>query len=192
MSILKRTTFFSLLVLASQIALAEDRRQQGPYIALSAGASGLGLGSISTPDLGDSKHSGFVGKLSVGYWFSDHWGVSADYLELGEFKQNYPDAQFRGKANSYAASLLGRWPLGKRFSLIGKANIVRTKMEDDGSFGRNFDQLIGRDTTLVLPSLELNYHLLPKLALTLELDTRGSATDKVDLGYVGLGAKYEF
>lgn len=187
-----RFSLVALLALASQIAFAEDRRQQGPYVALSTGASGLGLGSISTADIGDSEHSGFVGKLSVGYWFSDYWGVSADYLELGKFEQDYPSATFRGKAHSYGASLLGRLPLGQRWSLIGKVNVVRTKMEDDGSSGRNFDQLTGQETSVVLPSLELNYHIRPNVALTLELDARGSASNKVDLGYVGLGAKYEF
>lgn len=187
-----RISLITLLALASQVAVAEDRRQQGPYVALSTGASGLGLGSLSTADIGDSDHSGFVGKVSVGYWFSDYWGVSADYLDLGKFEQDYVGGQFRGKAHSFGASMLGRLPLGQRWSLIGKVNLVRSKMEDDGSTGANFDRLIGQETSLVLPSLELNYHIQPKLALTLELDARGSATDKVDLGYVGLGVKYEF
>lgn len=187
-----RFSLLTLLALSSQLAFADDRRQHGPYLALSAGASGIDLGSLSTPDIGDSDHSGFVGKVSVGYWFSDHWGISADYLDLGKFEQDYSGARFNGKAHSYGASLLGRLPLGQRWSLIGKVNLTRNKMEDDGSSGANFERLIGHETSLVLPSLEVNYHIQPKLALTLELDARGAATDKVDLGYVGLGVKYEF
>ena len=165
--------------------------EKGAFVTGSIGASAINFDS-DLDDVGDGDHSGFTGRIAAGYWFSTHWGISVNYADLGDFEQEFATGTFRGSARSYGVSLLGRWPLGERWALIGKVNLLRTEMDDNGSVGVGFGGLFGEDSSVVLPSLEVNYRATDELTLLVELDVRGPAAEDVDLGYVGMGARWHF
>lgn len=184
----------SLLALISNPTWADPQsgqRTSGMFVSGSVGAALIDF-DTDLDDIGDSSRSGFSGRVSVGYWFSPYWGASVNYAELGDFKQRFANGTFRGSARSYGASLLGRLPIGERWALIGKMNLVRSKIADNGSTGDGFDDLFGKKTSLVLPSIELNYRVADRLTLLLELDARGAGAKDVDLGYAGAGMRWNF
>ena len=183
------TGLFALLLLSS--TAAAQPWDAGPFVTGSVGASAINF-DTNLDDIGDADHSGFSGRIAAGYWFSRHWGVSLNYAELGDFEQRFDTGTFRGSARSYGASFLGRWPLNDRWALLGKVNLVQSEMDDDGSTGTGFDDLFGKERSLVLPSVEVNYRATENLTLLLEADARGPAAEDVDLGYLGLGVRWQF
>ncbi len=186
-----RQALVCLSLLLTSPAFADGPWQPGWFAAASAGAAGINF-DTELDDIGDVEQSGFVGRAEVGYWLNRHWGMSVNYAELGNFEQRFDSGTFRGTARSYGASFLGRLPLSERWALVGKVNLVRTEMDDDGSSGAGFADLFGRETSLVVPSVELNYRLGDRLTLLLEVDLRGPAAKDVDVGLVALGARWHF
>lgn len=178
----------------SSSAIADTRLEPGTFIDLSAGAAGIDIEPIGLVEDKDSEHDKTAWKVNAGYWFSSHWGVSANYVELGDFSQEYGSGTFRGSARSYGVSVLGRLPIGQSWSLIGKVNLTRTEMDDNGSTGGGgkFNDLTGDETNLVLPGVEVHYHVNENASIFLELDPRGKGAEKADVGYAGIGARWSF
>lgn len=183
-----------LLSTITTTASADSRLEPGAFVDLSIGSAYLDLDPIGVLEIGDSTHDGAAWKLNGGYWFSKHWGVAANYVELGEYEQKYDNGTFRGKAESYGLSVLGRLALGESWSLIGKVNVTKTEMDDNGSTGGggNFNQLTGDDNTVVLPGVEVHYHFNDSGSVFLELDPRGDNAKNASHSYVGLGARWSF
>ena len=186
-----RVFAFSCALLILPGAVAAEPWRTGPFVTGSVGAGAIDF-DTNLDEFGSADHSGFSGRVAVGYWFSRHWGVSLNYAELGDFKQRFDTGTFRGSARSYGASFLGRWPLSDRWALLGKINLVQSEMDDDGSTGTGFEELFGKERSLVLPSVEVNYRATDSLSLLLEADVRGPAAEDVDVGYVGLGVRWQF
>jgi len=184
----------ALTFTGSTTAFAQNNVTEGPYVGVSLGASGVGFETIERAEIGENDQSGTAGKVSAGYWISRHLGVEANYSDLGDFSQQFAGGTWKGSAKSYGVSLLGRLPVGERWSFVGKLNLTRAEVDDNGSTGNTagFDQFNGDSTSLVLPGLEVNYSFTPRSTVFLELDPRGSGGDKLDLGYVGVGWRVAF
>ena len=196
--IASKTLLISLLTSAMCVvslpSAADANPHVGPFVEAALGGSALALDDIGVTESGDAEHSGTVGKVGAGYWFSRHWGASASLVEMGKFEQRYSNGTFRGRARSVGVSLLGRLPVTERLSVVGKVNLVRTEMKDDGSTGGGgkFSTLTGRDTSVVLPGVEVNYDISDRTTLFLDLDPRGSVNKDAAVGYVGLGVRVGF
>jgi hypothetical protein len=167
---------------------------QGIYVGLSAGGSVIETSPRSLSTDNTDEHARGTGKLSVGYWFSRHWGIEGSYLPAQKFEQTFDAGVLRAKTDSYALSLLGRLPVNDRWSVVGKVNLTRNRTRDNGSTGGgvNFDQFRGNDTNLVLLGLEVNYQFNDATTLLFELDPRGDAGDSTNIGYAGFGIRFNF
>jgi len=186
-------TILSLSV-STSFAQYDPRLNTGPFMDFSIGTAAIDIDPIGLVEVGDSSQNKTAGKISAGYWFAEHWGASINYVELGSYEQEYATGTFRGSASSYGISLLGRLPLGERWSLVGKVNLTRTEMEDNGSTGGGgrFAALNGDDETIVLPGIELNYHVSDNTSVFIELDPRGKNSSDVNHGYGGVGIRWAF
>lgn len=175
-------------------ANADDRTQPGAFADISIGGGAWALGNIDAKELEDGADGDGAKKISAGYWLNKNWGVAASYVDHGDFTQKYDTGTFKGSATSSAVSLLGRIPLGQRWTLVGKVNLTHAEMKDNGSTGGNgeFKKLVGDDTSVILPGVEINYSLNDRAALFLEAEPRGQAADKLDIGYVGAGVRVKF
>ena len=166
----------------------------GPFVSLAIGGSSIAPGAIVRAETGDTDHSNGLGKLSVGYWFAEHWGVSASYMDMGEFTQTYTDGSFKGQVRSASIDLLGRVALSERWALVGKMMLVHNKTKRISATGNTagFDKLHGDSTRLVLPGLEINYRVNDAASVYFEMESRGKGADKLDLGYAGVGLRWQF
>jgi len=167
----------------------------GPFVDVSVGSAGIGFASTGLVEDGDAKFDGTAATVRGGYWLNRNWGVSAYYSDLGEFEQKFIDAgTLKGDGESYGVSLMGRLPFAERWALVGKVNIGRASLDNNGSTltTANVDKLTGDKTSAVLPGLELHYAMSERTTVFLEVDPRGSVTDKVDVGYAGIGVRVGF
>jgi len=195
MKILKISVAATVLLSNSVcIAQFDPRLSVGPFVDVSVGTANIDIDPIGLSESGDSSHSKTAAKVSAGYWFSEHWGASVNYVELGEYEQQYTNGTFRGSANSYGLTLLGRLPIAERWSLVGKINLTKTEMDDNGSTGGNgkFTQLDGDDETVVLPGIEINYHVNDNASVFVEIDPRGNNSSDVSHTYAGVGLRWAF
>lgn len=175
-------------------AAAQADLPTGMFVGLSAGGSSMETGSIGLVTTEDTGHGNGAGKISLGYWFSKSWGVETSYVPMGQFEQTYGASTFRGKVDSFAVSFLGRLPINDRWSVVGKITLAQNRVKEQSSTAGvpEFSQLRGSSTNLVLPGLEVNYRFNDAVSFLFEVDPRGSAADKVDVGYAGFGLRYYF
>ncbi|MGB7305135.1 MAG: outer membrane beta-barrel protein [Burkholderiaceae bacterium] len=193
MKIVSASLFSAALITVTPLAQAADQ-PSGVFVGLSAGAAGLESDALGLSTLESSSHANGAGKVSIGYWFNQTWGVEASYVSLGRIEQTYNLGTFRGKADSYAVSLLGRVALSDRWSLVGKLNLAHNRMKDNGSTPGidQFERLRGSATSLVFPGVEVNYRINEATTVLFELDSRGQAADGIATGYAGFGVRYQF
>lgn len=194
--ILTFSVALSAMTIASP-ALAQSGLSVGPYVGISIGGAGIETDTIGLTSTDDNTHTNGSAKVSLGYWFNDIWGVEGSYIPFGRFEQTYGSQTFRGRTDSYAMSLMARVPLGAtgtKWSIIGKLNLTYNQTRDKGSTAgvAQFDDLRGNQTNLVLPGVAVNYQFSDSMALIFELDPRGTAAKKVDIGYAGIGVRYSF
>jgi len=176
-------------------ANADSRTEPGAFadISIGGGAWAIDDQNLTANEVGDADGDGAV-KINAGYWMNKTWGVAASHVDHGEFTQKFDNGTFKGKASSSAVSLLGRVPVGQRWTFIGKVNITHAEMKDNGSTGGNgeFKKLIGDKTSLILPGVEVNYMLNDRASLFVEAEPRGKAADELSIGYVGAGVRVKF
>ncbi|MGH1359319.1 MAG: outer membrane beta-barrel protein [Burkholderiaceae bacterium] len=194
-----KSLFVSLLGAGALLALSSTAQAgselpTGLFVSASVGGAGIETQSIGLVETGDTEHGNGAGKVSVGYWFSQHWGVAASYAELGKFTQTYTTGSFRGRVRSAGVSLLGRLPVNERWSLIGKLAINYNKTTQVSVTGdaAQFAKLQGHPTRLVFPGFEVNYRLSPAASLFFEMESRGKAAESLKTGYAGFGLRWQF
>ncbi len=193
---MKTLPFFAafLISCAPFTANADDRTQPGAFVDVSVGGGAWALDNIDAKEIEDSNEGDLAVKINGGYWLNKNWGVAASYVDHGDFTQKFDTGTFKGSATSTAVSLLGRIPLGQRWTMVGKVNLTHAKMKDNGSTGGDgeFKKFVGDDTTLILPGIEFNYSVNDRTSLFVEAEPRGKAADKLDIGYVGAGVRVKF
>jgi len=176
-------------------ANADTRTEPGAFVDVSVGGAAWAIDdqSLTANEIGDGDGDGAV-KINAGYWMNKTWGVAVSHVDHGDFTQKFDTGTLKGSATSTAVSLLGRVPLGQRWTLVGKVNVTHADMKDNGSTGGNgeFKKLIGDDTSLILPGVEVNYLLNDRASLFLEAEPRGQAADELSIGYVGAGVRVRF
>lgn len=165
----------------------------GPFVSLSAGYAELDTGRIGLLETGDTEGAG-AGKLTAGYWFSKHWGVSANYVAHGEVSQQFADGTFRADGQSFGVALLGRVPISERWDLIGKLNLTHVRLDDSGSSPNRpeFEKLTGSSANITFPGLEVGYRVSDQFRVFAEVEYRGGAGDEAGIGYSGLGLEWRF
>ena len=167
----------------------------GAFIGVSLGGMDYSMDGINgLARTGTTEHVRTAAKVSVGYWFNQTWGVSANYVNGSQFTQTFSNGQFDGQGSSVGVSLLGRYAMSPKWTLIGKINIVRSKLRQDESSTNNalFSEIRGKSNSVVLPGIELGYRYSDSTTIFFEMDPRGSTSDKVSLGYAGFGLRWEF
>ncbi|MEZ5730477.1 MAG: outer membrane beta-barrel protein [Burkholderiaceae bacterium] len=181
-----------LALLASPVVAAE--LPTGFFAGASAGVGVVSANPIGLAEVDEDTHGVGAGKLTAGYWFHRNWGVSVGYAALGNFTQKYTTGEFRGRARSLMISALGRLPLTDRWTLIGSVSATRNRIDDRGSTPgvAEFSKLHGSKSNLVFPGLELQYRLSDKMSLSFEVQGLGKAAEKVDVGYAGVGLRWNF
>jgi len=189
-------TMSAFIILPSP-AWAEPARgaglKLGPFISLSAGYAELTTDRIGLLETGDAEGSS-AGKLTAGYWFSRHWGVSANYVAHGKVSQAFDGGTFRADGESFGLALLGRVPISDRWDLIGKLNLTHVRLDNSGSTPKRpeFDKLTGSSINLTFPGLELGYRINDDFRVFAEVEYRGGAGDQAGIGYSGIGLEWRF
>lgn len=165
----------------------------GLFIGLSAGGAVLDPGQVGLVEVGDPDAAG-AAKLRIGYWFSEHWGVEANYAKHGALSQRYENGTYRATGDSAGLALLGRLPINERWDIVGKLNLTHTRLKDDGSTGDTdaYKKLSGSSANLTFPGLEVGYRFGPRARLYLETEYRGWAGDEAGVAYSGLGFEWRF
>jgi len=196
MSFPKSAAAFLLISLSTPTAFADDvNARVGAFVDASVGTSGIGFSNTGLAESGDAEFNGTSATVRGGYWLNRNWGVSAYYSDLGEFEQKFVNAgRLKADGESYGVSIMGRLPLAERWALVGKVNVNRASLSDNGSTlsTANLKKLTGEKTSAVLPGVELHYALSEQTTVFVEVDPRGAISDKVDVGYAGIGLRVGF
>ncbi len=205
-----RLSLLALALISSQFAMAADA---GWYGGLSAGqtradvddekivARLLDDGFTSATLTQFEKDIGY--KLFLGYQLNDNLAIEGGAFTLGEFgymAEMVPRATMRGDARMLGANLdlVGLWPLGEKFSLIGRVGAI---------YARTRDQFSGGGPVIINPfnteesefsykfGAGLQYEISPQWDLRLEAE-RYRIDDAVgsdgDIDMVSLGVIYRF
>lgn len=179
---------------ATTVEAQEINASVGPFVDVSFGAAGVGLDDIGLAEKGDSDSDGTVGAVRGGYWFNENWGVSASYTELGTISQGFVGGnRLRGDSKSYGVSAMGRLPFADRWALVGKLGVSRASLKDNGSTltATQINKFTGEKTGVSVGA-ELHYSLGERASVFVELSGRGSVSDKVSVGYSGVGLRVGF
>lgn len=189
-------TIVSIGILAGHcsVAIAAPDLPEGFFVGASAGGAGLFPRAVGLVETGETEHDNGALKLHAGYWFSQHWGVAASYVRLGKFTQTYTSGSFRGRSESAGISLLGRLPINRRWSVLGKLALNYNKTSELASTGdpAQFAKLRGDSVRLVFPGLEIDYRINQAATLFFEMESRGRVADGINTGYAGLGLRWHF
>ncbi|MCP5144940.1 MAG: outer membrane beta-barrel protein [Gammaproteobacteria bacterium] len=191
-------TLSTLVLVAGMGVLSSAHAQQNQSTGLFTDAS-LGVGIIDLEPIGrveieETETGSLAGRVSVGYWFTRHWGAALNYAELGRFRQEYEGGVLNARGRSWGLTLLGRLPIGERWSFTGSLGLQQARLRDNGSTGdvSGFSELLGKNEAVVLLGLEMGYHLSPEMQVFVTAEPRGRSTHKADLGYVGFGMRWHF
>lgn len=121
----------------------------------------------------DDEQTGW--SAGVGYAFTDHFAVQADWIDLGQdhFATDCPPPNICLVVNSdevdltgYALSAVGRWPVGERFDVFGKLGVIGWDSDFDT---RPLDQS-GED---LLIGIGCGFNVSPHWRLALQYEDYG-------------------
>lgn len=161
---------------------------------------GLGTSVFQIDDvngLTDSKHDVYDNsgwKAYIGYQFTPTWGVELGYASLGMISNQYTQGRYRAHADSYfitgTASILQRG----QFTLKGKLILASNRLDPYHTNPpiSGFNTLTGSRTGNVNLGIRGEYRLNQQWSVTMDVDSFGAYSKKVDGQLLTLGANYHF
>ena len=164
----------------------------GPYARVEVGQSRFGLSSAS-PQVGKDD-SGKAVKVFGGYRFNENYGVEVGYAALGSFSETVNvsglSVQQNAKARSIFGAATGRLPLNDSFALQARAGVSFGKVSATNVLPAD-DSVVGSKTSALI-GVGLEYRPTANLALTLNYDTYGKVSARVDASSLVFGLHFWF
>jgi OmpA-OmpF porin, OOP family len=162
----------------------------GLYARVEVGRSYLSLSGKLPQASADEQGSAI--KVFGGYRFDESLGVEAGYAALGSFSEtvNVSGANLtqNGKARSIFGAATCRLPVGESFALHGRLGLSSGKVSGTKLLPAG-DTLIGSKTS-VLVGLGAEYRPRPNLALTVNVDSYGKLSNKVNASALVFGVHF--
>lgn len=158
------------------------------YIGLNVGESDFNLSS-GTGLFGSERHDTAY-NLYVGNYFSSNLGFEVGYTDFGRVDR----VGGRTKADGINLSLIGKWPLGNSFNLLGKVGTTYGRTQVSSALGSGVTA--GDETAFGWSyGLGAEYTFTPQWSAVLQYDEHdlkfaGDSRDRINV--VSLGVRYRF
>lgn len=158
------------------------------YIGFNAGQSDFSLGNGTGLFSGDDKDTAY--NIYAGSYFNPHLGLELGYTDFGKAKRGGGDT----KAMGFNLSLVGRYPIGTSFNLLGKVGTTYGRTEVSSLAGSGVTP--GKENGFGLSyGVGAEYLFTPQLSAVLQYDEHrlefaGTGRDRIGAGTLGL--RYRF
>jgi OOP family OmpA-OmpF porin len=186
---------FSVALLGSVLA-APAVASEGFYLGVSAGYTESDESCDDLDDIGfvgscDDSDTGW--KLTGGYQFSQYFATEISYVDLGDIDASGLIGAIPTTANvdidGYGISLVGTYPMGDKFSLLGRVGAFNWDADVSASLGAAAASTDDDGTDLTY-GLGAQYVFTDNAALRLEWERFDLDDDEVDM--ISLGVKWSF
>lgn len=152
----------------------------GWYIAGALGASDFsGCPAGASCDSSDPAY-----KVYGGYRLTRHLALEAGYTDLGKTTATAGDAVTETKPRGATLHVVGLWPLGQRFSLLGRVGLIYGDTKVTGTAPTRNEK--GTEAAF---GLGVHYDFAPEVAVRLEWE-RFRFRDEVDAITLGVIARF--
>ena len=158
------------------------------YIGFNAGQSDFSLGNGTGLFSGDDKDTAY--NIYAGSYFNPYLGLELGYTDFGKAKRGGGDT----KAMGFNLSLVGRYPIGTSFNLLGKVGTTYGRTEVSSLAGSGVTP--GKENGFGLSyGVGAEYLFTPQLSAVLQYDEHrlefaGTGRDRI--GAATLGLRYRF
>lgn len=200
---LPSTIAVALAIFAAQSSsIAQTQTADGWYAGASVGSSGQNLRTenVAIPAGGNQKTTDTGYKIIGGYQFTPHWAAEVQYFNLGKYQ--YSDASKNSaviKTSGFSASGVGTWPVGQKFSVLGKLGLAQQSFAASVVSGAAQQSRNASGTTLLM-GVGGEYEISKNLLLRAEYEyfglptllSAGSQKLKLSNNLVSVGFRYRF
>jgi OOP family OmpA-OmpF porin len=126
-------------------------------------------------------------KLFGGYRFNRQFAVEATYVNWGMVTANTPSIAVSAEQQSMGIAAVGSLELGPRFSVFGKAGLLRTEQESRRVTATSSTDFEGDET-------EFHYGFGAKYAVgqNWALRAEWERTEKLEVEMISIGAEFRF
>ena len=158
------------------------------YIGFNAGRSDFSLGNGTGLFSGDDKDTAY--NIYAGSYFNPYLGLELGYTDFGKAKRGGGDT----KAMGFNLSLVGKYPLGTSFNLLGKVGTTYGRTEVSSLPGSGISA--GKENGFGISyGVGAEYLFTPQLSAVVQYDEHrlkfaGSGSDRI--GAATLGLRYRF
>ena len=158
------------------------------YIGFNAGQSDFSLGNGTGLFSGDDKDTAY--SIYAGSFFNQYMGLELGYTDFGKAKRGGGDS----KAMGFNLSLVGKYPIGTSFNLLGKVGGTYGRTEVSSLPGSGIRS--GKEDGFgVSYGVGAEYLFTPQLSAVAQYDEHrlkfaGAGRDRI--GVAALGLRYRF
>lgn len=201
MNVLKATLFMTVASL-SQVSHADAISKTQGALESSNFYMGGGLGtSVFQIDdingLTESKHDVYDSsgwKAYIGYQWTPTWGIEVGYASLGMISNQYTQGRYRADADSFFITGTARLLQRGQFTLKGKLILASNRLDPYHSNPKvsGFDTLTGSRTDNLNLGLRGEYRLNEQWSASMDVESFGAYSNKVNGQLLTLGAIYHF
>ena len=180
MTLIPFRTAGKLILAAAGLALCASAppaiaKDSGGYVGASVGVTAIDicddLNALGFTNC-DDEDTGF--KIFGGYKFNPYFAVEGGYADFGEISASFGGSTVTAESDAVFAAAVGILPVGKRFSLFGKAGLFFWDITASGPAGTASD-----DGTDALLGIGLNYDITEQWAVRAEFESYDSGDDDV-------------
>ena len=158
------------------------------YIGFNAGQSDFSLGNGTGLFSGDDKDTAY--NIYAGSYFNPYLGLELGYTDFGKAKRGGGDT----KAMGFNLSLVGKYPLGTSFNLLGKVGTTYGRTEVSSLPGSGISA--GKENGFGISyGVGAEYLFTPQLSAVVQYDEhrlKFAGTGRDRIGAATLGLRYRF
>ena len=158
------------------------------YIGFNAGRSDFSLGNGTGLFSGDDKDTAY--NIYAGSYFNPYLGLELGYTDFGKAKRGGGDT----KAMGFNLSLVGKYPLGTSFNLLGKVGTTYGRTEVSSLPGSGISA--GKENGFGISyGVGAEYLFTPQLSAVVQYDEhrlKFAGTGRDRIGAATLGLRYRF
>ena len=158
------------------------------YIGLNAGQSDFSLGNGTGLFSGDDKDTAY--SIYAGSYFNPYLGLEAGYTDLGKARRGGGES----KAMGFNLSLVGKYPLGTSFNLLGKVGSTYSRTEVSSLPGSGITA--GKESGFGISyGVGAEYLFTPQLSAVAQYDEHrlefaGARRDRIGAATLGLRLRF--
>ena len=183
-------------VTAAQAQTASSRSGSGfsmyspgsSYLGFNAGQSDFSLGNGSSLFSGDDKDTAY--SIYAGSYFNPYLGLEAGYTDFGKARRGGGES----KAMGFNLSLVGKYPLGTSFNLLGKVGSTYGRTEVSSLPGSGITA--GKESGFGISyGVGAEYLFTPQLSAVAQYDEHrlefaGAGRDRIGAATLGLRLRF--